>query len=56
MELTAAVLFANLLTALVIWGAVQFHRYDRQASGLAYMAVLIPMAYLGLFAAVNWQH
>jgi hypothetical protein len=54
METAAAVFFANLLTALVIWGAVQFYRHDTKASGLAYMAVLIPLAYLGLAAAASW--
>jgi hypothetical protein len=51
----SAVLFANLLTLLVAWGAVQFHRYDRKASGLAHLAVLIPLGYLGLAVAVSWQ-
>jgi hypothetical protein len=49
----SAVLFANLLTLLVAWAAVQFYRYDRKASGLAYLAVIVPMAYLGLTVAVS---
>lgn len=51
----SAVLFANLLTLFVAWGAIQFYRHDRKASGLAYLSVLVPLAYLGLAAAVNLQ-
>lgn len=51
----SAVLFANLLTLFVAWGAIQLYRHDRKASGLAYLSILVPLAYLGLTVAVNLQ-
>ena len=48
LDTAAAVLFGNILTIIFAWSLIQFHRFDYKAPWLAYVAFLMPMAYLAI--------
>lgn len=45
-DLAAAVFIGNALTLAFLWGCVQFHRHDYNASWLAYAAIAMPLAFM----------
>lgn len=47
-----AVMGGNLLTVCVVWACFQFHKHDYKAPWLAYLAFIMPVAFLGITIAV----
>lgn len=45
-DFVAAVLTANLMTAVFAYGIIQFHRHDSDAPWIAYGAVLMPLLFI----------
>lgn len=46
--IAVGVFLGNVMFASVSWGLWQFHKHDYEAPWLAYSAVLIPLAFIGL--------